>query len=74
MSANTPFHVLRARTAALTKHRPLDDPELVAARLELQQQVLLDAVAKALAKAPPMTAETRARIVALLSIAPSEAA
>ena len=41
-------------------------PELVAAHQSMQEQVLLNAIDKALAAAPPLTPEMRSRIVGLL--------
>ncbi len=61
------FLQARGRYASLTRDRAPDDPELVAARREMQEAALMNAVEKALAKAPPMTDELRARIIGLLS-------
>ena len=60
------FRVERARFASLVRHRDDDDPELVAAHRSMQEQVLLNAIDKALAAAPPLTPEMRSRIVGLL--------
>ena len=62
----TNFHVERARVAVLTRYRDPDDPELLAARRRMQEEALVTAISKALAKAPPMTDQLRARIFALL--------
>jgi hypothetical protein len=57
----------RGRYASLTRDREPGDPELIAAKHTMQEEALVIAVEKALAKAPPMTAELRARIIGLLS-------
>lgn len=56
----------RARIAGLSRDRRPDDPELVDARRNLKALRLEDAVAKAVAEAPPLTSEQRDRIAALL--------
>jgi hypothetical protein len=61
------FGQARGRYASLTRDRPPNDPVLLAARHEMQEAALMNAVEKALAKAPPMTDELRARILGLLS-------
>jgi len=43
-----------------------DDPELVAARAVMAEESLVDAIAKALSKAPSLTRAVRERINALL--------
>ena len=60
------FRVERARFASLVRHRDDDDRELVAAHQSMQEQVLLNAIDKALAAAPPLTPEMRSRRVGLL--------
>jgi hypothetical protein len=65
MSTST-FRAKRARYASLTRSRPSDDPELIETRLLMQEEALLRAISKALAKAPPMTDQLRARVFALL--------
>lgn len=62
------FHEERARVAVLSRYHPYDYPELVAARQRMNEEVLVNAVTKALAKAPPLRPEVRDRIVALLSV------
>ena len=57
----------RARYAGLVRHRADDDPELATARQSMQEQVLLNAIDKALSDAPPLTPEMRSRIVGLLA-------
>jgi hypothetical protein len=56
----------RGRYASLTRDREPHDPELVAAKHTMQEIALVDAIEKALAKAPtPMSDEVLARIIAL---------
>jgi hypothetical protein len=57
----------RGRYASLSRDREPNDPELVAAQRTMQEIALVNAIEKALAKAPPMTDELRARIIGLLS-------
>jgi hypothetical protein len=57
----------RARAAALGRYRAPDDPELLSAREKLAEETLIAAVKRALAAAPPLSPEIRARIVSLLS-------
>jgi hypothetical protein len=57
----------RARYGALVRSRRPGDPELVAARALMAEESLVDAIAKALAKAPPLTPAVRERILGLLS-------
>jgi hypothetical protein len=61
------FRQARGRYASLTRDRPADDPELVAARQQMQEIALVNAIEKALTKAPAMTDAIRARIIGLLS-------
>lgn len=57
----------RARIASLSRDRAPDDPELIEARRNLRAIRLRDHVAKAVAEAPPMTAEQRLSIARLLT-------
>ena len=59
----------RGVVGSLTRSRPADDPELLAARLRMAEESLVDAIAKALKKAPPLTRAVRERINALLDSA-----
>jgi hypothetical protein len=61
------FRVERARYAGLVRHRDADDPELASAHQSMQEQILINAIAKALSEAPPLTLEVRSRIVGLLA-------
>jgi hypothetical protein len=61
------FYQERARYGALTRSRNPDDPELLASRAVMDEESLVDAIAKALAKAPPLTPAVRERILGLLS-------
>ena len=63
----TNFYEARARVAVLTRYRDPNDPELVAARRRMHEEVLVDAITKALAKAPPMTPALCDRVIALLA-------
>lgn len=56
----------RARIASLTRSRQPDDPELVDARRNLAALRLEECVRKTVADAPPLTAEQRDRIAAIL--------
>ncbi|WP_208862488.1 hypothetical protein [Mycolicibacterium conceptionense] len=61
------MHEHRARVAALTRSRTPDDPALLDARAKMREEALVNAIERALAKAPPLTHEVRSRIVGLLS-------
>ncbi|BDB42841.1 MULTISPECIES: hypothetical protein [Mycobacterium] len=56
----------RARIGALSRDRKPDDPELVEARRALRAHQLAEHVARVVAQAPPLTAEQRERIAAIL--------
>jgi len=56
----------RARVAALTRSRAADDPELVNARRNLRAAKLEEHIARVVGEAPPLTADQRDRIAALL--------
>lgn len=58
--------VERARVASLSRSRPVDDPELQAARLNLRAELLAAHVAKVVAEAPPLSPAQRDRIAILL--------
>ena len=60
------FLQARGRYASLTRDRPPDDPLLLAAKCTMQEEALVIAITRALAKAPPMTDAIRARITGLL--------
>ena len=64
--ATEDFYRYRGVVGALTRSRPADDPELLAARSHMAEESLVDAVAKALRKSPPLTRAVRERINALL--------
>ncbi len=61
------FRHERARVAVLSRYRDPSDPELVAARMRMREEVLVDAVAKALTDATPLSSELLNRIVGLLA-------
>ena len=54
----------RARVASLSRSRPADDPDLVAARLRLKAARVEDYVSRVIADVPPLTAEQRDVILA----------
>jgi len=56
----------RARVASLTRSRPADDPDLLAARQRLRTDRLAQHVARVVADAPPLTPEQRDRIASAL--------
>lgn len=56
----------RGRVAALSRSRPADDPDLLAARRDLAAEHLAESIARAVATAPPFTLEQRARLSQLL--------
>jgi hypothetical protein len=58
--------VERARYASLTRSRPVDDPELIAARRNLRAERLADHVRKVLAE-DPLTPEARGQIANILT-------
>ena len=64
--ATEDFYRYRGVVGSLTRSRPADDPELLAARSRMAEESLVDAVAKALKKSPPLTRAVRERINALL--------
>ena len=57
----------RARVASLTRSRPADDPELIAARESLKASRVDEYIRKVVADAPPLTPEQRDRLSVLLS-------
>jgi hypothetical protein len=56
----------RAKVAALSRSRPADDPELVAARQALNAARLERLVQAALTELPPLNDEQIGRVIALL--------
>lgn len=54
------------RVAALTRSRPTHDPDLVAARRNLAAAKLEEHIRKAVAGAPPLSAEQREELASLL--------
>jgi hypothetical protein len=56
----------RAKIAGLSRVLPHDDPKLVEVRRDLKAQRLEEHVAKVVAAAPPLSAEQRDRIAAIL--------
>ena len=56
----------RGRVAALSRSRQADDPDLVDARRQLAAERLADYIARTIEAAPPLTAEDRTRLAAIL--------
>lgn len=54
------------RENALRRHRPADDPELLAATTERKTAALAAHITKLVDAAPPLTAEQRDRLALLL--------
>lgn len=54
------------RSAVLHRHRGADDPELLAARAAHAEAALVVHITRVVDAAPPLTAEQRDRIAALL--------
>lgn len=50
-------------TGRMRSSRQPNDPELLAARALMAEESLVDAIAKALKKAPPMTPQVRERVL-----------
>lgn len=65
MSPN-PVLSRRGRLNSLRRYRPADDPAVVEAARDLKAEALADYVRKVVDQAPPLTAEQRDRIAALL--------
>ena len=63
---STPYTKARAHYASLRAKKPATDPEVVSARQRMQEEAIVAAIGKAMAKAPPLTDELRARIIAML--------
>lgn len=61
------FRHERARVAVLSRYRNPSDPELLAARTHMREEVLVDAVVKALANATPLSTPLLNRVVGLLA-------
>jgi hypothetical protein len=57
----------RGRYAALLRSRAPNDPDLIEARRLMREEALVNAIARALRNSPPLNAELRARIDALLA-------
>lgn len=56
----------RARVAALSRSRGVDDPELVSARRDLAAERLASYIKSTVDAAPPLSAEQRAKLARLL--------
>lgn len=56
----------RARHAALSKHRPADDPDVASARRDLDVSLLEDHIQRVVASAPPLSPAQRDKLATLL--------
>jgi len=56
----------RGRLNALQRHRPPDDPEIDAARVDLRVAKLADEIIREAGADPPLTSEQKARLAILL--------
>lgn len=65
-SANSNKHHHHARVAALSRSRPSDDPEVIAAKTALLEANTEDYIKRVLATAPPLSDEQRVRLAELL--------
>ncbi len=65
-SMSTRWTQERARIASLTRSRRPDDPELLAARERMAALKVEADIAKLVAKAPPLTAAQRDRLVTII--------
>jgi hypothetical protein len=61
------LHHERARVAALSRSRGADDPDLVAARRNLAAERLAHYIERTVSTAPPLSAEQRRRLSAILN-------
>ncbi len=59
-------HRARARVAALSRYRTSDDAELSSARAELRTAAAEDYIRRLVEAAPPLNAEQKSRLGALL--------
>jgi hypothetical protein len=57
----------RARLAALSRHRPANDPAVADAARDLRVAVLADSIRSVLDAAPPLTDAQRAELARLLA-------
>lgn len=67
-----PWTAERARYASLCRSRTPDDPDLLAARRDLRASRAEDYIRALVDTAPPLTAEQRTRLAALLAPAVTE--
>jgi len=59
-------HKAASTVGLLTRYKGADHPETQAARVELKAERIADYIEKAVAEAPPLTDEQRARLSSLL--------
>lgn len=63
----------RARKAGLRRHRPADDPEVMAAGADLRAALAEQYITRLLDETPPLSEEDRAHLARLLTDPRSEA-
>lgn len=56
----------RARVAALSRHKPPDDPDLLEAKRSLRAAVLAARIRESVAESPPLTDAQRSKLAVLL--------
>lgn len=61
------FRRQRGRAAALARYRDPADPELLDARRRMHEEAFLEALTKAVAKAPALSVELRQRAIKVMS-------
>jgi len=66
-----PHTPLTGRLGRLSQTRSADDPELAAVREAVRAQAAEHAIRKAIQDAPPLPAETRARLAEILTTPPA---
>ena len=66
MAASPAVATARGRKAALARHRSADDPQLIAATVDLKAERLAEHIKRTVDNAPPLTQEQRDRLALLL--------
>lgn len=61
-----PHNPAAARVSALTRHRPPDDPSVVAARQALVEHQIAETIREKARTAPPLTEAAKTRLVMLI--------
>src|SRR5829696_8714124 len=67
MSSQSPLLQARGREAALKRHRPPDDPAVLAAVADRRNAAAEQYIQRLLAETPPLTAEERLHLTRLLT-------